>query len=365
MRQPHLVVLALLVAVGLAGCGDEEPRRDSGVPHSFFGIAPQDATGEVELARMAAGGVGSYHLLLSWPRVEFRPDRYDWTGYDQLLGQLATHDIDPIPYAFGTPAHYAESTTVPPTASEDALRGWETFLTMAAERYGPGGSFWERFEEENPDIEPKPLRIWEIWNEVNGPAFWNPDPSPSEYATLLKRSQRTIQKVNPRARIMVAGMFATPSNDAAITSFDFIRELYEKPRVAEAVDLVGVHPYGPSVEDVRDQIEATREIVDEAGDEDAALFVTEIGWGSDPDLPSQLTVSRPEQARLLRRAYKMMIRKREDWDLKGALWYTWRDPTNPAGLCGWCASAGLLDDDLDPKPAWYEYAELAGGDPGP
>ena len=50
--------------------------------------------------------------------------------------------------------------------------------------------------------------------------------------------------------------------------------------------------------------------------------------------------------------------------MRGALWYTWRDPANPVGLCGWCASAGLFDNDLDPKPAWRAYTELTGGEAG-
>ena len=47
----------------------------------------------------------------------------------------------------------------------------------------------------------------------------------------------------------------------------------------------------------------------------------------------------------------------------GALWYTWRDPANPVGRCGWCPSAGLVDNDLDGKPAWREYTKLSGGTP--
>jgi len=366
VRRLTASLLAALLAAALTGCGDDVPSEPpSGVSRTFFGVAPQDATSDADLARMEAGGVGSYHLLLSWPRVEPAPAKYDWNDYDKLLAQLAVHDIEPIAYAFGTPSHVTESVTTPPTVSDEALRGWETFLTLAAERYGPDGTFWRQFTTENPGVDPKPLRIWEIWNEVNGAAFWSPEPSPSEYATLLKRSQRTIQKVEPRAKIMVAGMFATPGSDAAIESFDFIRRLYEERGVAEAVDMVGVHPYGPGVEEVREQIEGTREAVDEGGDPDAALFVTEIGWGSNPDAGSQLGVTPEEQADLLGEAYELMIDERERWNLKGALWYTWRDPANPVDLCGWCASSGLLDNDLDAKPAWAAYTRLTGGETTP
>jgi hypothetical protein len=357
-----IVAAAVLAAAAPAGCGGDDDERPD-VPRTFFGVAPQDATSDVDLARMARGNVGSYHLLLSWARVESSPARYDWSSYDELIGKLAIHDIEPIPYVFGTPGHLADEPTSPPTESDETLRAWEEFLTAAAERYGPGGEFWRLFAVTDPDVEPKPLRIWEIWNEVNGPAFWHPTPDPGDYATLLKHSQRTLHEVDPEARIMVAGMFATPSQSAAIESFEFLREMYEKPNVADAVDLVAVHPYGPRIRDVRTQMARTYREMERAGDGDSAMWVTELGWGSDPDVNSQLTTTPDRQATLLRRSYELLIRKRDDWNLEGALWYTWRDAADPERLCGWCPSAGLVDRDLDPKPAWEEFTKLTGGEP--
>lgn len=364
-----LIALGLGAALALAGCGgDDDPGRDpaaGNVPASFFGVAPQDATSDVDLARMSAGKVGSYHLLLSWSRIERSPGVYDFSSYDQLLEKLARFGIEPIPYVYGTPSHLAESGNVPPTESEEALEAWEDFLTAAAERYGPDGDLWTQLAQTDPEIDPQPLRIWEIWNEVNGPAFWSPEPSPSAYATLFKRSRRTLQKVDPEAQIMVAGMFATPSKPGAIESFDYLRELFEQRNLAAAVDLVAVHPYGPSLGDVERQIDGTREEMERAGLDGAGLWVTEIGWGSDPDVANPLGKTPRRQAQLLTRAYELLIERRDDWGLQGALWYTWRDPANPAGLCGWCPAAGLVDDDLDPKPAWIAYTELSGGEPTP
>jgi hypothetical protein len=65
---------------------------------------------------------------------------------------------------------------------------------------------------------------------------------------------------------------------------------------------------------------------------------------------------------LLGKTFEMLIAEREQWGIEGALWYTWRDPLQTASLCGWCASAGLVDRDLDPKPAWLEFTRLTGGE---
>ena len=364
-RLRPLAALAVVVSIAAAGCGGESQGPPSELPAEFFGIAPQDATSDVDLTRMADGRIGSYHLLLSWSRVELQPGVYDFSSYDKLIGKLAVFGMVPITYVYGTPSYLSDAGNTAPTANEETLTAWESFLRAAAERYGPDGVFWEQFARTDPGVAPQPLRIWEIWNEPNGPAFWSPEPSPTEYGTLLKRSERTLHEVDPDAQIMVAGMFATPSKPGAIESFDFLRQLFERASVREAVDLVAVHPYAPRIADVNEQMSRTHDVLVEAGLEETGVWVTEIGWGSDPRANNQLAKTPSRQAALLRRAYELMIDKRERWNVRGVLWYTWRDAANPVGLCGWCGSAGLVDNDLDPKPAWIEYTDLTGGQAQP
>lgn len=359
-------LLALLAASAalLGGCGgDDADGPAGGVPASFFGVSPQDPPSSADFARMSSGGVGSYHLLLAWSAVERTPGVYDWSSYDGILGELAVNGIEPVTYLFGTPEHLAEEPVIPPTHSRRALAAWEDFVAAAAERYGPDGTFWEQFADANPDVEPQPLRVWEIWNEVNTPAFWQPKPSPIEYARLLRSSERAIHSVDPGAKIMVAGMFATPSAEGAVVSFRFLRDLYRIRSVEETVDLVGVHPYGPDLESVERQLERTHAEMQRAGQGGAGMWVTEFGWGSDEGARSQLAVSPEDQAALLGGTYELLIDRREEWSVQGALWYTWRDPTEQVLDCLWCRSAGLFDRELDPKPAWEEFTRLTGGTP--
>ncbi len=364
MTRALVAALVALLTAAALGCGGSDSRQaPADLPKTFFGVAPQDPPTEADLMRIARGELGSYHVFLSWARIGRDPGSFDWSRYDQLLLGLARNGLEPIAYAFGTPERFADTASTPPTVSERALRGWERFLRAAVIRYGPGGEFWELVAVTEPGIEPRPIRIWEIWNEVNAPAFWSPTPDPAEYATLLTRSALALQRVDPEAQIMVAGMFATPANEEAIESFEFLQRLYEEPGVAEATDLVAVHPYGPRVADVERQVQGTYEQMVLGGDGADGLWVTEIGWGSSPSVPSNLAKSPARQAALLRETYELLIERRADWNLQGALWYTWRDPQDPASVCGWCASAGLVDDDLDSKPAWRQYTELTGGEP--
>ena len=126
--------------------------------------------------------------------------------------------------------------------------------------------------------------------------FWHPAPDPDAYAELFKRSSRVIKGVDPEAEVMTAGMFITPQSEGAINSIDFLRQVYDHRGMAEAIDVVGVHPYGPTAESSIEQVEKTRELVEEVGD-DANLWVTEIGWGSDPDSGNDLGKTPEEQER--------------------------------------------------------------------
>ena len=179
----HPAIVAAALAVAIAGCGgsDEENDPPSQRYGSFFGVAPQAAPGEPDLARMVSGGLGSYHVLMAWGTIERAPGDYKWNAYDDLIGQLARAGLEPAPFLFGTPSIYAEAPNQPPTSSELALDAWADFLRAAAERYGPGGEFWtEEFADTDPDVDPRPVRTWEIWNEPNTSVFWSPDPDPDD-----------------------------------------------------------------------------------------------------------------------------------------------------------------------------------------
>ena len=355
------VALALALLAMLSGCGGsgDEPAGDAG---EFFGVSPVGVPVTTDFARMAEGGVASYRMPLAWSAVEREKGTYDWSIPDATMIELARNGIEPVANVTGTPAGYAPEVTDPPTSSPEAFDAWAEFLHAAAARYAPGSVFWSSFEALNPDVEPQPLRVWEIWNEPNTSLFWTPEPDADAYVELLKRSARVIEEVDADAEIMVGGMFATPQSEGAIESFDFLDEIYSHEGMAEVIDLVGVHPYGPELEPVIDQLEGTREAIDRGGD-DAEMWVTELGWGSDPEVPSDLAKSPEEQAALLSETLGAMYDERESLGLRGAIWFTWRDSEEKVGECLWCQTAGLLDPDGDSKASWLAFTELTGGEP--
>jgi hypothetical protein len=361
-----LAAAAAVALIALAGCGgssDDGGGESGGGNDPFFGVVSVDAPTTTDIARMSHGGVGTFRVVLSWPAIETVEGQYDWTSTDALVGGLAREGIHPLFTALGTPPIYQQSHIDPPTNDGKTFDAWADFLKAAAERYGPDGTFWDQFAESDPGVEPTPAEAWEIWNEPNSAVFWAPAPDVDAYADLIKRSARVLKSIDPEARIMVGGMFATPQSDGAIVSYDFIDQLYQRPGVADAVDIVGIHPYGPDVESVVNQAQDMRKAIDDAGD-DASIWITEMGWSSNPNGPSDQNKTPEQQGELLEKAFTKLHDRRDELGLDGLVWFTWHDSTAPIGACVWCQYSGLVDADRDTKPAWEAYARVTGGSPG-
>lgn len=357
-----LAPIAAVLALAVGGCGGSGDEPEPSAADPFYGVLPVDFPNSEDFARMGDGKVGSYRVVLAWSTVEAVKGSYDWSAYDAVFAELARNGIKPIVDVAGTSQAYADALTDPPTDDPETFDAWADFLDAAAQRYGPDGDFWGLMEQTDPGVDPQPPLAWEIWNEPNTALFWTPAPDADAYAELIKRSARVIRDVDPEAQIMVGGMFATPQSDGAIVSYDFIDQIYSHEGVADAVDIVGMHPYSPDVDGVIEQLDGTREAIDATGD-DASIWITEMGWSSDPAGPSDQAKTPEQQANLLRKSFTKLHEQRDEWDLDGAMWFTWRDSEGPVGECVWCQYAGLVDTDRDAKPAWEAFTEVTGGTP--
>ncbi len=115
----------------------------------------------------------------------------------------------------------------------------------AVERYGPRGSFWEEHAPGSKDPLPRlPIHAWQIWNEENFFYFTKPA-SPTRYAKLLAISRRAIHRADPRATVVIGGLFGNPkqSPPAAMDAADFLDRLYRVRGAKADFDAVALHPY--------------------------------------------------------------------------------------------------------------------------
>jgi polysaccharide biosynthesis protein PslG len=343
------------------------------LPPAFAGVTlgtPWALAGQVD--RLAHAGVSAVRFPLNWASMQ--PSRYteDWTKSDEVVGLLASRGIEAIPVLYSAPA-WATSRTVlgipvdhrPPSTAPvmledapDAEADWSSWVHDAVARYGPGGTFWSSvYPLHFPGARPRPVHVWQVWNEPNLDYFFQPKPSPVRYAELVRISDAAITSVDPRATVALAGM----PGDVKFPGYRFLAQLYRVRGFRGEFDLAAAHPYGWNLRKVRRQLDRYRAVMRRAGDRTKRLWVSEFSWGSARH-DSQLNRGRAGQARMLVHTLRLLAAGRHRWRLSGASWYDLQDPPHPRQTvgCAWCASAGLFDSRGNPKPSWHAFRRLVG-----
>jgi hypothetical protein len=368
-----VVALVLIVSLGALAVIIVSPWDDSesgSPPPEFFGVSPQGPMAAEDFERLRDAGAGTVRLLFDWASIQrspgdCRPDLQagvcDWTELDKVVGNAAAHGVRVMPVIAGSRGFRHEDELAlgepldgrPPIEGED-LTAWREFVEATAARYGRGGTFWDDFRELTGATASTPVHTWQIWNEQNGRPYWPPEPDASEYAVLLKESSEAIQGADPDAEIVLGGLFGT----AAVKSTTYLEELYEAEGIEEAFDAIAIHPYSPDVEGIEVQAEWARQAAAAAGDEGVGLWVTELGWGS-AENGHPLEQGPDGQAQLLSESFELLESHREDWNVRGVVWFTWQDREDEE-VCEFCRNAGLFDAAGEPKPAWSSFQDALG-----
>jgi glycosyl hydrolase family 42 (putative beta-galactosidase) len=349
MRRTTLIPL-LLIALSLLA-----PSAAQALPRGFFGIAPQTTLDRRDAARMRAGGVETIRAMLSWRVIQpSAQGGFDWSSFDRTVALAAEERLEVLPFLIQTPHWLAGDWRTLPVDSARQRRVWEDFVAAAVARYGRNGSFWA--DHALPRV---PIRAWQIWNEENFFYFARPA-SPTRYARLLAITRRAANQADPRAEIVLGGLFADPRGGPpkAMDAVDFLDRLYRVRGVKADFDAVALHPYAADVGVLRADVEAIRRVSTRHGDARAGLYLTEVGWGSQARSPVSFEVGLQGQARELRGAYRYLLSRRGRLNLRQVDWFTWKDMP---GACSFCDSSGLFRQGAKfrPKPAWHAFVSFA------
>jgi hypothetical protein len=304
-------------------------------------------------------------MNLYWQVLEPNPGERHWQSFDQMVGDAAAANVQVLPTLFASPSWAAGQPFHPPLGSDTAKAAWRAYVKDAVRRYGPNGTYWtsSAFLLDHLGVQPRPIHVWQVWNEESSPSFWYRQPSAKGYADLLKMTTRALRSVDPNAKVILGGLFPRPNRPGAIALGDYLKAFYKVRNIKSFFDGVAVHPYAPNHKDVRKTVVATRHIMATHGDSATGLWITEMGWANGGS-PSPYTKTSAGQAWLLRKAYAMLRHNRSDWHLKSVVWFCWRDRAPDPGEANWWGiHAGLFRKGGLPKPAWNAYAAVAGGTP--
>jgi hypothetical protein len=370
-RSRHTALAAASVVLAFAAAAIPA-AASTDAPRDFWGVVPIIDLSKGEIDRMGAGNVGAARQLVLWEGIEPRQNEFDWRYTDFLVANAAQYGIEVLPFLYGTPQWVKrvdcqglskeECKRVPPLSSR-AQDQWAEFLRAIVGRYGSGGTFWSDTTD-SYDPPYLPITAWQIWNEPSSKTYFQPRPDARDYARLVKLSSSAIRAVDPEAEIVLAGVFTVPEGGYKYRVKPYLSELFRMRGIGKHFDIAALHPYARTIASLRKQIKNARGVMRHAGLSEKPLWITEVGWSSDP--PSHvgpLLVGEQGQRELLEQAFEMLAAHRIAWNLAGVFWYSWRDPGYGYSNCTFCPAAGLLKADGTPKPAWHAFVEITGGNP--
>jgi hypothetical protein len=366
MNRRLLIALLAALAVLLL------PASALALPRDFWGVVPAETPGEGQLTTIANGGVETIRVPFNWAAVQSGPGALpDWSSTDTEVENADRTGLDVLPFLAGPPAWAIARETVSgveapvslPVQTPAQRQGWREFLRLVVFRYGPGGSFWS----EHPELAPRPIRTWQIWNEENY-KYFDARPSPSQYGELVKNSFAALRSADGGAKIVLGGLFGSPKGGAstatpkrAYFATDFLERMYRTtPGVRTKFAAVALHPYSPSYRRLPGEIEALRAVMAKEHDAGKALWITELGWSSlHPSAANgnnQFEKGPQGQRRELLGAFKLLMAGQRAWHLQRVYWFSL---TDAPGSCNFCDGSGLFGEGFAPKPAWYAYVGQA------
>jgi Beta-galactosidase len=366
LKLTAVAVLACMAMLLPAGGAAKGPATTPIVPAGFFGVAPQTTLTPEDASYMRAGGIESVRFALPWPAVQpTAGGGYDWGYFDQVVAVAARAGLRVLPTFNSTPGWLARASTTLPVATSTQRAAWSAFLEAAVKRYGPGGEFWDQHAREGVNYEPaipaQPIREWQVWNEANFFYFTYPV-SPSAYGKLVTISSKAIKRVDPKAKVVLAGLFGEPDEKGkrGMSAARFLERLYRMPGIERRFDGVALHPYAVDAETLEELVEGFHQVSLENKDR-VGLYVTEMGWGSQNNFKEVAFEQGVRgQVRQLRGAYRYLIEGQRRLNLRQVDWFSWKDIS---GTCTYCDSVGFFHEGagFKPKPSWHAFVKLTGG----
>jgi Glycosyl hydrolase family 53 len=226
---------------------------------------------------------------------------------------------------------------------------YAAFAKALVERYGHRGSFWRA----NPQLPKVPITMWQIWNEPNIPAFWPPHPYYKRYVALLRAAHAAIKAADPQAKIVLAGL---PNYSwVEIARIDRIRG------ASRLYDVVALHPYTKTPQDVITIIGYVRNELNATGAAHKPILADEISWPSSLGKTTHNTgydfaTTQSGQAHNVGRALRLLAADRLRLGLAGFYYYDWAGQDRPNNLAFDFAGLFHFDNgEFQAKPAYNVF----------
>jgi hypothetical protein len=319
----------------------------------LFGVAAGGALQSENSATLTAdlnldqsAGAKWLRVDINWAQIQNGgPTSYNWSAIDAVVTGAEARGMSVLGGILYTP-YWARPSGKPATYAPDPAL-YARFVSAAVSHYAALG-----------------VHAYEIWNEPNSPAFWQPAPSPAAYAALLKAAYPAVKAADPSATVVTGGTAPAPSNGTSYSPVDFLQGVYANGG-GGYFDAVGHHPYcSPAYPgDAKSwsawyQMYGTspslRSVMVANGDADKKIWATEYGAPTGGPAGNVAVVTPAVQADMLTKAYQLFA----SYSWAGPLFfYQGRDAgTDPNNLED---HYGFLNYDFSPKLAYSAYQAAA------
>lgn len=261
--------------------------------------------GELEMIR--AAGFRWIRVDILWSETEKERGVYDFAVFDRFVTALEKAGLKALFILdYGNPLYGEPGEEFPFTkraTAEEFRAGYAKWCAAVVKRYAGKGY------------------LWELWNEPNLPAFWQPQPDVQQYIPLAKAAAQAIRGAAPGEAII------GPATAGIDYAFPFLEACFQAG-LLDLFDAVSVHTYrkeGP--ESVADELRRLRLLIARHAPAGKTIPILCSEWGystANPDPSVQWAQYLADEATQAKYFARLVLTNVAN-DVPLTIWYDWRD----------------------------------------
>lgn len=293
-----------------------------------------------QLTQLKALGLEWVRIDVHWDRLEPEEKKFVWEPLDGVADALQQQQVKSVVYLVGS-APFASSSILPFGQSDQYppkdVNVFADRMVALAKRYPV-------------------VNAWQVWNEPNLPAFWQPLASPEDYGKLFNASYQALRGNAADKTVVMAGM--AYYSQMPLRSGLMLEELAQKIGSPWRGSIIAYHPYSLSPEgddpSVADFVVRTKTLNARLrATSPLGIWATEWGWSSyDGPKEEQDLIGVDGQADYLLR--RLALISAVDFDR--VFLFALSDLDERASYRD--RYYGLLDRNGNPKPAYTALAKF-------
>jgi len=271
------------------------------------------------LDQMMNAGLTTYRIDgFDWINMEFSPNKYNLTGYNQVIPLFQTRGLRVITGIGHTPPPFYNGSIY----SKSTQAGLIKMYAALSKQYS--------------DV------MWEFTNEPNDNVLW--ENNASGFTLLAKQICQAIHR-NSASNECVGPSTAFISRK--FKDFDWLQQTFEHG-LLDHIDAILVHPYrADAPETAIPDFHMLRQLVDSYSPLDKTIQIYNGEWGYSNNPSGSPSITLEEQAILTARVFLVSHMISDGL----SIWYDWMDGGNEL--------MGLVHNDNTPKPSYYATKTLA------